>query len=458
MASIRRTTEKKSARRASPPASWARWVLAIVLLIAAAYGYAWWQANKLVDEIVASTAATLDIRHATVVLGPTGRIGVHQLTLRAAGAGEDGASLRIGQAVLEAGDPMWMWRRLFLGPAAPPDRLRAHLHDYSLAPGVTRGDLVDRYVLFPFDLAGCDLDWSPDTRVALGMESAISDADLRIERSGEEADVRLRMTSHGVADLNLDLKLDGLSSPLLAQALPAARLRGARLSMTDYGFAVARNRVCAEKLMTGEAEAIARHVAGVVAWFEARQAKPASPLVEVYRQLVSKGGQLELSLRPRQPVPLREFDAIPLRDFSTFFGGTARIEGLPPATLAIVSLGPREMPPMDAPAANPSLVALSQAVEAAAPVPGTTPEALRFGIGQVLDFENLESLLGARIEIATDIGTTRVGTLTRYTRAGIDLTLDPAAGGFTLSVSRDSVRRIVLRSNPPLAPAPKPSS
>jgi hypothetical protein len=48
---------------------------------------------------------------------------------------------------------------------------------------------------------------------------------------------------------------------------------------------------------------------------------------------------------------------------------------------------------------------------------------------------------------------TRRGRLERYTRAGIEIQLDAADGGFRLTMPRDSVRSIVLVANPPLEPA-----
>jgi hypothetical protein len=434
-------------------------VIALVaaVFVGGVYAFAWWRASQAVDAELERWASLFAIERGPVVLGPTGRIGVRDLVLRAAGSAPDGASVRIGQAIFDGGGGFGTFGRLLAGASRPSSgSFRMILRDVSLrpAPNAAPLGLGDRFVLFPFDLAGCGAGDSLRITSIPGLSRGALDGELVVERKGEAAEVRLRGTSHGIADLALELRIDELGGGSWPSALRTARLRGARFDVVDHGFAQGRNRHCAAVLGVDEATAIDRHLDGVRAWFAARHAEPAAPLLAVYRRLAERGGTLEVNLRPRRPIRLVEFADMPLRDFSLHFGGTARVEGLVPATLALTPLAMPERERTQPAAIDAPLVALSAAAEVAGAKPGDpVPAAMRFAPGQRLAYEDLESLVGATLAVTSDLGMTRRGRLERYTRAGIEIQLDAADGGFRLTMPRDSVRSIVLVANPPLEPA-----
>jgi hypothetical protein len=457
MASIRKLPGHVPPKPRRSP-SWGRIALVLLALVTALYAWAWWRATQAVDAELARWSPLVDLERGVVVLGPTGRIGVRELVVRATGAPRDGARVRIGNAIVDVGAGPRLFGRLLAGEFGPASgSFRLILRRVVMEPGAGAAPLglVDRWVLFPFDLAGCGGGAGASLAALPGLSGTAVDAELAIDRRDDSADVRLRATSHAIADLAIELKLDAVGRGSWFSALQGARLRGARLEIVDHGFAAVRNRHCAATLGVAEPAAIDRHVAGVRDWFAARHAEPAAPLLAVYRRLAERGGTLEANFRPRRPLPLVEFADMPLRDFSVHFGGTARVEGLVPATLALSPLLIPDRAPVPAAAVDAPLVALSAAAEVAGARPGAPPPpALRFRVGQTLEYTDLESLVGAGLAVTSTLGVTRRGRLVRYTRAGIEVELDAGDGGFRLSMPRDTIRSVVLLSNPPLDAAP----
>jgi hypothetical protein len=454
MASIRRLPGQ------SPPqprkqVPWGRVALGVLAVVVALYGWAWWRALGAVDAELKRWSFLVSVERGAVVLGPTGRIGIRDIVVRGPGASADGPQVKIGSVTLASDGGLGAFGRLLAGTSPPsggPARLLLRRVVALPGAGAEPFGLVDRYVIFPFDFAGCG---AASAAAFPGFAAGSLDADFTLQRSAGGAEVRLRATSAGLADVNVEVRLDEVGSGDWATALRSARLRGARAEVTDRGFAAARNQHCASTLGVRPNVALDRHIDGVREWFAGRHAEPAAPLFAVYRRFAAEGGTLEINLRPRRPLPLADFGNIPLRDFSLHFGGTARIAGMVPATLALspTAMSERE-PSAIAAAVDAPLIALSAAAEVAATKPAEVPTQLQFRPGQSLDYEKLESIPGAMLSITSTLGVTRRGRLVRYTRVGIELELDAAEGGFRLSMPRDTIREIVLLANPPLEAAP----
>lgn len=456
MASIRRVpgaNPRKPRHQLSP----GQGALILLALLGGLFGFAAWRATKAVDAEISRWAHVVAIERGSVVLGPTGRIGVEDLVFRAPGAVGDVPRVSITHARISAGGPWTVFRSLIAGAVSGNSvPVKIELTGVSLLPGAnpTPGRLVDRFVLFPFDMVGCGTGSVATIADVPGIAEGQLDIEINASRRGAEAEVRFNAASHAIADALLELRLDGVDAGTWAQGLRGARLRGARFDLVDHGFAPARNRHCAVAQNIEESAAVERHVAAVREWFAARYVEPAAPLLGVYRRLAEKGGTLEVNLRPRRPLPLSDFGAMPLRDFSANFGGTARVEGIVPATL---SMSPLALPQGDgAPAApgSTALVQLSAAAEIAGANAASVPAAIRFVSGQALEFDDLASLVGATISVTSTLGVTRRGVLAHYTRAGIEVDLARGDGGFRMSMPRDSIRSIVLVANPPLETAP----
>lgn len=93
-----------------------------------------------------------------------------------------------------------------------------------------------------------------------------------------------------------------------------------------------------------------------------------------------------------------------------------------------------------------SAMALTAANVAAAPaVKPTKAEAAKAAAAanqRVVEYQELEKHVGAKITIETTNNTTRSGTLLRYTNVAVSMQLGPEAGAIELSVPRNSVRQV----------------
>src|SRR5690242_15369463 len=69
-------------------------------------------------------------------------------------------------------------------------------------------------------------------------------------------------------------------------------------------------------------------------------------------------------------------------------------------------------------------------------------------VGEVVQYEALEQNVGKDIVIETTLKTTRRGTLMKYTQPALTLKLTPDAGGFELTVPRETIKTITVLPQP----------
>jgi hypothetical protein len=94
----------------------------------------------------------------------------------------------------------------------------------------------------------------------------------------------------------------------------------------------------------------------------------------------------------------------------------------------------------------PSLHAASPKTTAA-PKKKAAPEPAK-PVGEVVQYEALEQNVGKDIVIETTLKTTRRGTLMKYTQPALTLKLTPEAGGFELTVPRETIKTITVLPQP----------
>ena len=65
-------------------------------------------------------------------------------------------------------------------------------------------------------------------------------------------------------------------------------------------------------------------------------------------------------------------------------------------------------------------------------------------VGEVVQYESLESRVGQQLVIETTLKTVRRGTLIKYTQPGLTMQLGPEAGSIELSVPRETIKTITV--------------
>ena len=86
-------------------------------------------------------------------------------------------------------------------------------------------------------------------------------------------------------------------------------------------------------------------------------------------------------------------------------------------------------------------IAAAPVTHAAQPKKSTQPAK---PVGEVVEYETLESRVGQEVVIETTLKTVRRGTLTKYTQPGLTLQLGPADGSIELSVPRETIKTITV--------------
>ena len=69
-------------------------------------------------------------------------------------------------------------------------------------------------------------------------------------------------------------------------------------------------------------------------------------------------------------------------------------------------------------------------------------------VGEVVQYEALEQNVGKDIVIETTLKTIRRGTLMKYTQPALTLKVTPDAGGFELTVPRETIKTITVLPPP----------
>ncbi len=96
------------------------------------------------------------------------------------------------------------------------------------------------------------------------------------------------------------------------------------------------------------------------------------------------------------------------------------------------------------------------ATPAAEPAPAVEPSQL---VASPIAYADLAGRVGARLAIETTFNTVRRGTLIKYTKTTLTLRVDPAQGGFELSVPSNTIRSIrVIEEAAPAAPPESPAT
>ena len=69
-------------------------------------------------------------------------------------------------------------------------------------------------------------------------------------------------------------------------------------------------------------------------------------------------------------------------------------------------------------------------------------------VGEVVTYDALEQHVGQDVVIDTTLDTVRRGTLMKYTQPALTIKITPEAGGFELTVPRDTVKKVTVLPQP----------
>ena len=427
------------------------WILTrVVLPLAIVYGVLWWRVDAGIDKQIAKLRPYMDVKRGTTVLGLNGDIGFRDLVMTpAAGSGMPDLRVTADRAVVRTPGLWWVLKAAVAG--VPDDEIPSRIgialegSGFDGSPAAKADAMLGGSVLFPFDFAGCEPTLSPAVLQSMGLAQAKSDFAVTLERP---ASGPMRM----VMDVDTDGAM-GMQAVLTLQPGPGnvqmqlamAQFQSLAVTLQDKGFVAARNRHCEQKLQVDTDTFVRTHLDAVKAMYAAQGVLPGAAMTQSYENFTRNGGTLVVQLKPLRPGPLLQMQGATLTSLGMYFDATIkhdngftapltflRADQYAPATPA----APAAVPTTDAPVAGPA----ADAAPAAAPV----LDGPRVSVGEEIPRETLPAYLGSRVEVATRMGTRRIGELTGASSISIIVRLDPSEGGFPLSMPMDTITSVRL--------------
>jgi hypothetical protein len=386
-----------------------------------------------------------DIRRSGTVLGLNGDVGITHLEMTPKGGiGPANVTLEADRVVVHTPGLWWLVRSSLLGmPKEVPARFGFRL-DGIHAEGndsQARQDLASQNLLFPFDLAGCEPAMSPDVLRALGADGIKgsfemtmthpSDGQLRLDVNADKA---------GVAKVEIGMDI-GLTGDKQAMQVATATVQDVRVIVTDQGLAASRNAYCEKKTGLSADAFLAAHVEAASTSFASRGLKPGAALTQAYAGFAKDGGSLTITARPLRPMPLAGLQGINLENIALYFDAKVRHDDDLAGSLAFLPADPGAIATAGAAPVTLAPAAVAPAASASA---AALPAAPTIAVGREIPYDQLAAYTGADIEVSTTLGSVRRGSLLGATPIGLSLRLAKAEGGYSLSLSRETIAKILL--------------
>jgi len=306
------------------------------------------------------------------------------------------------------------------------------------------------YTNLPYDAMGCTNKLLTHVDLsAMGMDVP-RQVTLRLDRDNDTASTAVyRMRAEGVGELEMKLHVDFSRPATLWTAfedLQEAPLRSARLKFTDLGFVAGRNAHCAKQHQLTAAAFAEYHMQEVGRRLREESLTFTPGTLEHYRDFAERGGTLELQTTGARDLTLGQFVKMTRHQELQAFPVEIAANGKPPAAFG-VSWNPNAQSAAAADAtamqkAAPTETSVTFANAGANSATATATAAALPAPRSVVPYADLSALTGHHIDVATNFGTLRKGTLQLAGPLAISIKLDAAEGGRLLTMPRDSIGEI----------------
>lgn len=264
-------------------------------------------------------------------------------------AGHEAASFSAAGLSLRPPSLAWLLKRAITRDDSVPGQLSLRLRDVSL-PSLerlaTRSDppWFGPLSLVPFETFACGepARLGPREYQSMRIPPALPqlEVDYQLESAGTELRADARITNAPFAALRLHLELKPFTLRLLddAAAREALRIASADLEYQDTGYLDQRNKYCARQTGVDVDTFVERHIAAVQERLKAAHLVPAEGVVEIYRDLQLKGGQIKLLSLPREDIAPAQYDTYDPEEVMRWLNLTARHNNAPPVLFKLFFL------------------------------------------------------------------------------------------------------------------------
>lgn len=251
---------------------------------------------------------------------------------------------------LEQSNPLWLIQQGLFSEQSVPSELRIEAVGLKLPDADPANKLApwfDTATLTPFEIQGCGSDsLNAKDRARMGAPLAERRDHLTYlyNATTRRLELKLDLESPGIARWHLSSRLLDFSPAAWADltAQRNLRLEHAEVLYDDPGYLNRRNAFCAQWLGVPVDAFIERHVAAVDTLLATHGIVPSSDVRSLYRNLVSKGGKLQLISLPDNDWMPSQVDAYPRSELLRLLNITARSDDAQPIMLRLVFHEPEQ--------------------------------------------------------------------------------------------------------------------
>lgn len=251
---------------------------------------------------------------------------------------------------LEQSNPLWLIQQGFFSDQSVPAELSIVALGLKLPDADAANTLapwLDTTTLAPFEIQGCGSDaLNAKDRTRMGAPLVERRDHLRYAYSAtaRRLELKLDLESFGIARWHLSSRLQEFSPAAWTNlgAQRDLRLEHAEVLYDDPGYLSRRNAFCAQWLGVPIDAFIERHLAAVDTLLATHGIVPSSDVRSLYRNLVSKGGKLQLISLPDSSWLPSEIDAYPRSELLRLLNITARRNDAQPIMLRLVFHEPEQ--------------------------------------------------------------------------------------------------------------------
>jgi hypothetical protein len=468
------TARRKSSPSAAPGAFGTLvWIITrIGIPLALVLGLLWWRIDAAVRHGIEEASPYAQITRGGTFFWFNGDVGVTQLTITPRVNNPQNSSISAERLTVHTPGLYWLVSTSLFGLREPPQRIGLTMQNLEGAnlPHAPGSDWIGLYSASPFEAEGCSAnDWTRSDLSDMGLPRKPALLTWMIEfPTPSEAKATWDWQTEGVGSAQGTANLKFAGNVVQSQsALASGELSAAKLSFDDHGFVPARNRYCAGRLHVAEAAFVDRHLAAVQRVLMSHGVAAGTELEQLYRAFATKGGQMEVQLRPQTMLSVASLSTLTKTNWLDMLSPIVSLNGGTPVLLALtpvarVPLGPegdallaaRQQPDSAAVAANPpgdqpqsgakpqvkpELVKVAAGTPASPVAAPVIKGAAR--PGQAVEYADLEHYVGERILVRTILDTERIGTLAKFNAISLTLNFD---NGAVMTIPANSVRSAMI--------------
>lgn len=283
-------------------------VLAAIFVAGALKLLAWYAVRQDAQRVIAGLATYGQLQYAGVSAGLNGSVTLDGVSVTSAATHK---TYRAQRVTLITPGLHWLLRRALFHENNLPQQFGIIVDGPELPADAAwlNRKIFDPQVFAPFPAVGCGskdftaADWR---KMGFDPDSSRARVDYHYNDDTHTLNVALTLTAANLTRFEIAGEISRFDPVQLNIPgwLTKLRLKQASAQYTDLGFQQARNRFCARRESISESQFIDRHIAAARALLVDDGVTPNDSLIQLYRTLVSDGGQVNvLSLPSKDFIP-----------------------------------------------------------------------------------------------------------------------------------------------------------